>query len=114
MASLCISHICVHALSEASTVSKHLGPIASYLFVHTPPVSEESFCLARSFHGDLKHWMNMYKFNNIIFLMVIGLMPACSSQKQMVITLPGSRCLDTAPLLNMTTTINTLIIYRQK
>lgn len=46
--------------------------------------------------------------------MVIGLMPVCSSQKQMVITLLSSRCWDRPTLLNTTTTINTLIIYRQK
>lgn len=56
----------------------------------------------------------MYKSNNIIFEVVIGLMPACSSQKQMAITLPSSMRRDTPPLLIMMTTINTLIIYRKK
>lgn len=69
---------------------------------------------ARSFHSDLMRRMNMYNSNNIIVLMVIGLMPACSSQKQMAITLPSSGCWDRPPLLKMSATINTLILYRQK
>lgn len=56
----------------------------------------------------------MYRSNNIIFVMFIGLMPACSSKEQMAITLPGSNGQDRPPLLNTMTTINTLIIYRQK
>lgn len=90
------------------------GPIAS-IFVHSLPVRWRKGRLCEELsRSDLMPWMNMYKSNNIIFVMVIGLMPACSSQKQMVISLPSSRCRDRPPLLNMMTTINTLIIYRQK
>lgn len=66
---------------------------------------------ARSSHSDLMRWMNMYKTGHVTLLMVIGLMPAWS-QKQMAITLPSCRCWDRL-LLNMTTTINTVILYCQ-
>lgn len=71
--------------------------------------AQERLCSVRSFHFDSVRPMNMYKPSNIIFLMVIGLLPAWS-QKQMVITLPSSRCWERPPLLNMTTAINALII----
>lgn len=64
---------------------------------------------ARSSHSDLMCWMNMYKTGHVILLMVIGLMPAWS-QKQMVVTLRSRRCWDRL-LLNMTATINTIILY---
>lgn len=66
---------------------------------------------ARGFHFDSVRPMNMYKLSNTIFLMVIGLLPA-RARKQMVITLPSSRCWKRAALLNMTTAINALIINR--
>lgn len=61
----------------------------------TPPLSEsgggERRRSARGFHFDSMRPMNMYKLSNTIFLMVIGLLPA-RARKQMVITLPSSRC----------------------
>lgn len=86
---------------------------------HPPPSpslfpwrAQERLCSVRSFHFDSVRPMNMYKPSNIIFLMVIGLLPAWS-QKQMVITLPSSRCWERPPLLNMTTAINALITNGQ-
>lgn len=77
-----------------------------------PRRAQERLCSVRSFHFDSVPPMNMYKPSNIIFLMVIGLLPAWS-QKQMVMTLPSSRCWERPPLLNMTTAINALIINGQ-
>lgn len=88
-----------------------------HLVTPTPPPSfplpflEERRRSARGFHYDSMQPMNMYKRSNTIFLMAVGLLPARVG-KQMVITLPSSRCWERAPLLNMTTAINASIINR--
>lgn len=84
---------------------KHLGPSAPPN-PPPPPLLEE-----RGFHFDSMQPMNMYKRSNTIVLMAVGLLPARVG-KQMVVTLPSSRCRERAPLLKMTTAINASIINR--
>lgn len=110
---------CAFLISAAATYlkrpwrrCKHLGPNAPrHPRCPLPPRGEERRRSARGFHFDSMRPMNMYKRSNTIFLMAAGLSPARVG-KQMVITLPSSRCWERAPLLNMTTAINASIINR--